>query len=102
MKRLLSPRLGYPAAAILVCVTIGLLRLFPALTDATHALVLLVAVFTIARVWESGPGALAAVLATLGLNFFFLPPIHTFTIEDPRNVVGLLVFLGVALVIGRL
>ena len=51
---------------------------------------------------ESGPGALAAVVATLGFNFFFLPPIYTFTVEDPRNVAALFVFLVTGLLIGRL
>ena len=51
---------------------------------------------------ESGPGVLAAVLAGLGFNFFFLPPLYTFTIEDPRNVVAFFVFLVCGLLIGRL
>ena len=93
---------GYPAAAILVAATILLLHLFPGATDAAHALCLVVVVFLVAWIWESGPGVLAAVLATLGFNFFFIPPIHTFTVEDPRNVVALLVFLGAGLLIGHL
>ena len=40
--------------------------------------------------------------ATLGFNFFFIPPVHTFTVEDPRNVVALFVFLFSGLLIGRL
>src|SRR5450830_458515 len=48
----------------------------------------------------SGPGAAAAVLATLGFNFFFIPPVHTFTVEDPRNAVALVVFLLSGLLIG--
>ena len=95
-------RFGYLAAVALVGASIALLRLFPHLTDASQSLCLLVVVFVVAWIWESRPGALAAVLATLGLNFFFLPPLHTFTIEDPRNVFALFVFLGAALLIGRL
>ena len=41
-------------------------------------------------------------LATAGFNFFFLPPLYTFTIEDPRNVAALFVFLVSGLLIGRL
>lgn len=94
--------IGYPAAVLVVLATIGLLKLFPQLTVSAIALLLLLAVFLCASVWQSGPGVLAAVLATLGFNFFFLPPIHTFTIADPRNVTALFVFLVSGLLIGRL
>jgi two-component system sensor histidine kinase KdpD len=85
-----------------VGLTIAVLKLFPDLADSSVALLLLLAVFTCAWIWESGPGVLAAVLATLGFNFFFIQPLHTFTVEDPRNVVALVVFLICGLLIGRL
>lgn len=94
--------MGYPAAVLLVLATIGILKLFPGLADSSVALLLLLSVFLAAWIWESGPGALAALLATLGFNFFFIPPIHTFTVEDPRNIVALGVFLVSGLLIGRL
>ena len=76
MRWLLDRRSGYLASVLVVGGTIGLLRLFLAeAADSTIALVLLLAVFICAWVWEKGPGVLAAVLATLGFNFFFLPPI---------------------------
>jgi two-component system sensor histidine kinase KdpD len=93
---------GYPAAALLVGLTIGVLKLFPHLTGPSVALLLMLSVFLSAWIWESGPGVLAAVLATAGFNFFFLPPLYTFTVEDPSNVVALGVFLASALLIGRL
>jgi two-component system sensor histidine kinase KdpD len=87
---------------LLVGVAVAALKLFPNLTDAADALGLILAVFLVAWLWESGPGIAAALLATAALNFFFLPPLYTFTIADPRNVVALLVFLVAALAIGRL
>jgi two-component system sensor histidine kinase KdpD len=93
---------GYPGAVVLVLATIGILKLFPGLADSSVALLLLLSVFLSAWIWQSGPGVLAAVLATLGFNFFFLPPVYTFTVEDPRNVVALAVFLVCGLMIGRL
>ena len=94
--------IGYPASILVVAATIGLLKLFPGLTDSSVALLLLLAVFFCASIWQSGPGVLAALLATLGFNFFFLPPLYTFTIQDPRNVSALFVFLVSGLLIGRL
>ncbi len=102
MKAFPRRLVGYPAAALLVALTVGLLKLFPGLADSTAALLLLLAVFLSAWAWQSGPGVLAAILATAGFNFFFLPPLYTFTIRDPRNVAALFVFLVSALLIGRL
>jgi len=94
--------IGYPAATAAVALTVGLLKLFPGLADSTIALLLLLAVFLSAWLWQSGPGVLAAILATAVFNFFFLPPLYTFTIQDPRNVAALFVFLVSGLLIGRL
>ena len=58
---------GYPAAVVVVLATIGLLKLFPQLTVSSIALLLLLAVFLCASVWQSGPGVLAAVLSTHAL-----------------------------------
>lgn len=94
--------IGFAAAAVLVAFAVSLLKLIPGLTDAAQALLLLLVVFFVASLWESGPGVLAAILATLAFNFFFLPPLYTLTIQDSRNVIALFVFLTAALVIGRL
>ena len=44
----------------------------------------------------------AAVLGVLALNYFFIAPVHRLTIRDSENVVALIVFLVVAVVVGRL
>ena len=46
--------------------------------------------------------ALSSVLATLLFNFFFLPPVGTFTVADPQNWVALFSFLATSLVASRL
>src|SRR3984893_7654813 len=38
------------------------------------------------------PSLVASVAASLCYNFFFLPPVYTFTIADPTNVVGFFFF----------
>ena len=42
------------------------------------------------------------MLSSLAYNFFFLPPVYTFTIADPENIVTVTVFLGVAFVTSQL
>ncbi|HEX4111157.1 MAG TPA: sensor histidine kinase KdpD [Stellaceae bacterium] len=44
------------------------------------------------------PSLFACAISVLAYNFFFLPPIYTFTIADPENVVALFFFLIVAVI----
>ena len=46
--------------------------------------------------------ALCSLLATLLFNFFFLPPVGTFTVADPQNWIALFSFLATSLVASRL
>jgi two-component system, OmpR family, sensor histidine kinase KdpD len=69
-------------------------------TTAGFAYLLLVLV--LATTWGFLEAAVASIAATLSLNFFFLPPVGTFTIEDPQNWVALFSFLATALVASRL
>ena len=58
------------------------------------SLVFLSAVLFSAIIYGLWPSLYAAFLSVLAYNFFFLPPIYTFTIADPANVVAL-VFFGI-------
>jgi len=42
------------------------------------------------------PGIATGVLSGLAYNFFFLPPIYTFTIADPQSVLTMFVLIGIA------
>ncbi len=68
----------------------------------TAALALLLLVLLIATRWGSRPAVVASVAAVLYFNYFFLPPVGTFTIADPENWVALFAFLVTALVVGQL
>jgi two-component system sensor histidine kinase KdpD len=45
---------------------------------------------------------ITSIASMLCFNFFFLPPVGTWTIADPQNWVALFVFLAVSLVASRL
>lgn len=47
-------------------------------------------------------GVVSSVAATLCFNYFFLPPFHTFTVEEPSNWVALLSFLAASTLVSRL
>ena len=72
--------------AVLIALAVGLL-LQQILGIASIALVFLTAVLVIAIVYGLWPSLVASVASVLAYNFFFLPPLYTFTIADPENVV---------------
>jgi two-component system sensor histidine kinase KdpD len=47
-------------------------------------------------------GTVSSVLATLCYNFFFFPPLYTFTIEQPANWFALAAFLVASVTVNRL
>ncbi len=62
----------------------------------------LLLVLVLASTWGFFEAAVTSIVATLTLNFLFLPPVGTFTIEDPQNWVALFSFLATALIASRL
>nr|WP_294547959.1 sensor histidine kinase KdpD [uncultured Rhodopila sp.] len=85
--------------AVAIPISIGLHN-FLGVTNV--ALVFLTAILIGAALHGLGPSLFACVLATLAYNFFFLPPIYTFTIADPENVVALFFFAVVAIIASNL
>lgn len=66
------------------------------------ALVFLTAVLVAAARYGLMPSLFACLLSVLAYNFFFLPPLYTFTIEDPENVLALVAFLVAAVIASNL
>ena len=64
-------------------------------------LVFLTAVVGVAARFGLWPSLLASVAASLGYNFFFLPPVYTFTITDPTNVAAFFFFMLIALLVSN-
>ncbi|GAA4828588.1 sensor histidine kinase KdpD [Sphingosinicella ginsenosidimutans] len=67
---------------------IGMLYLIPVMLAATR--------------YGVRTGIATGLLSSLFYNFFFIPPLHTFTIRDPANLITVLVLIGVAVVASQL
>jgi two-component system sensor histidine kinase KdpD len=65
-------------------------------------LIFLTAIVGIAVRYGLWPSLTASVAASLCYNFFFLPPVYTFTITDPTNVAAFLLFAILAVVVSNL
>jgi two-component system sensor histidine kinase KdpD len=64
-------------------------------------LVLLTAVVAVAVRYGLWPSLLASLVASLAYNFFFLPPVYTFTITDPTNVAAFFFFMLIAILVSN-
>jgi K+-sensing histidine kinase KdpD len=62
----------------------------------------LVPVIIAATRWGIWPATLASIASMAEADFFFFPPIFSFQVEDPQEVIDLLLFLVVALVSSNL
>jgi two-component system sensor histidine kinase KdpD len=60
----------------------------------TVAFTYLLAILGVSALWGLGVSVFMSIAATLTYNYFFLPPVGTFTIADPQNWVALGTFLA--------
>ncbi len=72
-------------------------RHFHSVNQTTVALSFLLAILAVSAVWGMVVAVFMSLAAMLAFNFFFLPPVGTFTIADPQNWVALGAFLFTSL-----
>src|SRR5271154_477043 len=87
------------SAALLV---VSVYRRILHVNQTTVALTFLVMVQVAAFHWGLVYSVSLAIGCTLLYNFFFLPPVGSFTIADPQNWIALVAFLASAIVISRI
>lgn len=68
----------------------------------TVALAYLLAILAVSTVWGLAVAVVMSVAAMLAFNYYFLPPIGTFTIADPQNWIALCAFLTVSVIASHL
>jgi two-component system sensor histidine kinase KdpD len=84
---------------VLTAVLFGLVWQF----GLTHgSVVYLIPVVIAATRWGIIPAIVAAVCGVLASAFFFFPPLYTFQIADPQEVINLILFIFVAVVTSQL
>ena len=94
---------GYATAITGIVLATGALAPFQSsLSSTTVALAFLLVVLLVAIYSGSRPALIAALLGVASFNFFFLPPLYTFTIAASQNWVALVAFLVTALTVGQL
>ena len=95
-----EPYLG-SAAAVAIALGIGLL-LKQFIDVQSISLIFLTAVLASAIAWGLWPSLFTVIAGVLAYNFFFIPPLYTFSVGDPENVLALFFFLIVAVIVSNL
>lgn len=88
--------LGFALALVLPPVMTALLSVSDVVNLSTDMLTFLLGVVIVSLVGGLWPAMLMAIVGTVWLNFFFTPPVRTFTISEPNNVLALVIFIVVA------
>src|SRR3984957_5171650 len=99
VRQLVLRYVAMTSAALLV---VSVYRRILHVNQTTVALTFLVMVQVAAFRWGLVYSVCLAIGCTLLYNFFFLPPIGSFTIADPQNWIALLAFLASAIFISKL
>jgi two-component system, OmpR family, sensor histidine kinase KdpD len=101
VTRSLDPR-SYLAALAAVAIALGVNETIqPWLGIENVDLVFMTAILAVAVRFGLWPSLFASVAASLAYNFFFLPPIYTFTITDPNNVAAFVFFTLMAILVSN-
>jgi two-component system sensor histidine kinase KdpD len=90
------------AGLVLPLLTLVLAQLRNELGLPSVLLLYLLLVVAVAAVGGLGPGLAAAIGGFLIVNWYFTPPLYTFTISEGENLLALFVFLAVGAVVSGL
>ena len=94
---------GYAATtALITAITAGGIALQPDFDLGNLALLYLLPVMVGASLHGLRTGLFAGFASSLAYNFFFLPPVGTFSISNPENAVSVVVLLGIAVATSQL
>src|SRR4051812_37773319 len=94
---------GVPVSVL--ATTFLVLLLTPFRSDlglANIGFLFLLLTLVVASYWGRMVGLIEALIANLAFNFFFIDPLYQFTVDEPRNVLALFVFLVVSVIGGTL
>src|SRR5689334_17975072 len=100
-KRISRPTRIVAALTAVVFVTV-IFREIARINATTVGFAYLITILMIAASWGLTESVLASVVATFCLNYFFLPPVGTWAISEPENLVALFAFLLSSLIASNL
>jgi len=100
-KLLQSQVARYLSSFALVATLVVVFRFLHA-NVSTVGFAFLLAVLIVSAAWGLRCAIFLSIVATLAYNYFFLPPVGTFTISDPQNWIALFTFLITSVIASQL
>jgi two-component system sensor histidine kinase KdpD len=98
-RRLKLPISGYFAGpAAIGLITLIYYRHILVVKTTTVVLTFLLVILTASAIWGLGVSVFMSVIAMLCVDYFFLPPVGTFNINDPEDWITLFSFLVTAVI----
>jgi two-component system, OmpR family, sensor histidine kinase KdpD len=92
----------YAFCVLALALAVATNRWITPVNATTAALYMLLVVLAAATRWGLAESIFTSIVGVFAFNFFFLPPVGTFTIADPQNWVALLAFLVTAVTASKL
>lgn len=102
VKAPIGKAIRFVAAVAILAVIVTVFRRLVRVNPTTVALTFLLAVLIVSANWGLTIAVFMSFVAALAFNFFFLPPVGTFTIADTQNWVALFAFLLTAVIASNL
>ncbi len=94
--------LGLIVAALLISILVPICAATrSSLALGSDLLLFLLVVVIVSLLGGFWPALITAVAASLVLNWYFVPPLHQWTIAKPENVLALIVFVVIAVLVSR-
>jgi two-component system sensor histidine kinase KdpD len=88
-------------AVLFAVLTLISTHLRGSVTFGTNLLLFMLVVVICALVGGFWPALAAAIIASLLLNYYFVPPMHRFSISEPENILALALFVLIAALVSR-
>src|SRR5260370_34640781 len=93
---------GWAVAVVLLCTGIGSLMFQWKLASVNIVMVYLLGVVAVSLRFGQGPSILASFLSVLAFDFFFIPPLLSFAVEDTQYLLTFAVMLITGVTISAL
>src|ERR1700687_6024820 len=102
VQRSVRSAIRYAVSTVSVAVIVAVYFRSAHVNEMTVALTLIIVILVVAANWGLRHAIILSVLSSAAFNFFFLPPVLTFTVRDARNWVALFAFLVTGIVASQL
>jgi two-component system sensor histidine kinase KdpD len=90
-------------SVVLITIVLQMAASVSAIVNATTVgFTYLIVILLVAAWWGIAEALVASIVATVFFNYFFLPPVGTWAIEDPENWVALFSFLATSFIASEL